>query len=133
MTQYSLIVEEKGNEYPTNASLLLFSKETSRQTDIQIGLFQDDITIKKDKIIRQDLISEVDEVMEFIKTYILKEFIITGNPQREERWQYPIDAVREIVINAIIHRDYQEGTHSQFFEYTLINWSFGTVAGCHLI
>jgi len=117
LRKYSLIVEDDGSEYPTNASLLLFLKEPSRQTDIQIGLFQNDITIKKDKVIRRDLISEVDEVMEFVKIYILKEFIITGNPQREERWQYPIDAIREIVINAIIHRDYQEGTHSQFRVY----------------
>lgn len=110
LNKYSLVnVEDK----VTNAAYLLFSKKSLRETDIQIGLFQDEITIKKDKVIRNDLISEVNEVMDFIKAYILKEFIITGKPRREERWQYPLDAIREIVINAIIHRDYR-GVHSQF-------------------
>jgi ATP-dependent DNA helicase RecG len=44
--------------------------------------------------------------MEFIKKHINRAYIITGNPQREERWDYPLDAVREIVLNAVIHRDY---------------------------
>lgn len=40
------------------------------------------------------------------------EFIITGSPQREERFDYPEDAIREIVINMIIHRDYRESNGS---------------------
>src|SRR3989339_625259 len=110
LIKYDLISKDKT---PTNAAVLLFSKKLLRETDIQIGLFQDEITIKKNKIIRNDLISEVEEVMDFVKAYILKEFIITGSPYREERWQYPLDAIRELVINAIIHRDYR-GVHSQF-------------------
>ncbi len=53
-----------------------------------------------------DLFSEVEGVMDFIKKHMNKAYIITGRPQREERWDYPLDAIREIVINAIIHRDY---------------------------
>ena len=36
----------------------------------------------------------------------LKTFNITGNPQREERWEYPLNAIREIIINMVVHRDY---------------------------
>lgn len=58
------------------------------------------------------LISEVEAVMDFIKKHINKAYIITGNIQREERWDYPLDAVREIVVNAIVHRDYRDASDS---------------------
>jgi ATP-dependent DNA helicase RecG len=102
---------------PTFAALLLFPKNPSFVLDVQIGLFEDDITIKKDKNIKKSVLFEVDDIMDFITAYITKEFIITGKPRREERWQYPLDAIREIVINAVIHRDYQEGTHTQIKVY----------------
>jgi ATP-dependent DNA helicase RecG len=102
---------------PTFAALLLFPKNPSFILDVQIGLFEDDITIKKDKNIKKSVLFEVDDIMDFITAYITKEFIITGKPRREERWQYPLDAIREIVINAVIHRDYQEGTHTQIKVY----------------
>jgi len=31
---------------------------------------------------------------------------ISGTAQREDRWEYPLDALREIVVNMIVHRDY---------------------------
>lgn len=34
------------------------------------------------------------------------EYIITGEPQRTERFDYPLAAIREIVINMIVHREY---------------------------
>ncbi len=42
----------------------------------------------------------------------LIEYIITGNPQREERYDYPLDAIREIILNMIVHRDYRDSSDS---------------------
>jgi ATP-dependent DNA helicase RecG len=70
-------------------------------------------TIIKDSVtLKSDLLSEVEVVMDFIKKHINKSYIITGNIQREERWDYPLDAVREIVVNAIVHRDYRDSSDS---------------------
>lgn len=109
LKKYDLI----SSEQITNACYLLFSKKELRETEIQIGLFADVDVIKKSKLIKTDLITEVEEVIDFIQAYILKEYIITGNPQREEKWQYPLKAIREFIINAIIHKDYQDGLHTQ--------------------
>jgi len=67
--------------------------------------------------------------MDFVQAYITKEYIITGKPQRNERRQYPLEAVREFVINAIIHRKYIGGTHSQFrfYRHKLQFWNFATL------
>jgi len=40
------------------------------------------------------------------------EYIITGEPQRTERFDYPFDAIREIVINMVVHRDYRDSSAS---------------------
>ncbi len=64
-----------------------------------------------DIIIRSPLVSAVEEAIEFIKKNIRLAFIIGGDTlKREERWQYPISALREILLNSIVHRDYTNPT-----------------------
>ncbi len=90
----------------TNACFLLFTQKDTILSTIELGRFQDDITIKDAITIRQDLINEVDTVLEFILKHIRKEYVITGKVKRDEIWEYPLEALREIVLNMIVHRDY---------------------------
>ena len=47
-----------------------------------------------------------------------------GEPQRKEIWEYPLPALREAVINAIVHRDYGDTADIQIkiFEDALQVW-----------
>ena len=79
---------------------------------IELGRFQTPTIIKDGARLKTDLFTEVDGVMDFIKKHINKAYIITGRPQREERWDYPLDALREIVVNAIVHHNYSSSSDS---------------------
>jgi len=65
--------------------------------------------------------------MDFIKKSIGVRFIIAGKPRREEIWEYPFDALREAVINAVVHRDYTEPSETQvrIYDDKLIVWNSG--------
>ncbi|MBU4486362.1 MAG: AAA family ATPase, partial [Candidatus Delongbacteria bacterium] len=52
--------------------------------------------------------TETEEIIRFIQKNIMLEYIVTGKLEREEKYDYPIDAIREIVVNMIVHRDYRE-------------------------
>lgn len=75
--------------------------------------------MKKEKLfildsasLRSDIITEVEEVISFIRKHLMVEYIITSTPAHTERFDYPLDAIREIVINMIVHRDYRDSSGS---------------------
>ena len=52
------------------------------------------------------IIEQVGKTINFIKKHLKVEFKFEGTPRRKEVWEYPLLALREAVINSIIHRDY---------------------------
>jgi len=65
--------------------------------------------------------------MDFIRKNINVRFVMTGKPAREEVWDYPLEALREAVINAVCHRDYTvpSNTEVRIYDDELIVWNPG--------
>ncbi|MDO9036170.1 MAG: ATP-binding protein, partial [Methanoregula sp.] len=114
----------------TRGAILLFGKnpQTSfTSAQIHMGRFKDAITIIDDKILKGNLFSQVDAAVQLFQQYMQVRYEFGDKPkkteplsamQRTEIWDYPIKALREAVINALIHRDYfQTGAEIQIRVY----------------
>jgi ATP-dependent DNA helicase RecG len=96
----------------TNAAYFLFTERDTVLTTIELGRFQSDIIIKDSNRTKSDILTQIDQVLDFVKKHINKEIIITGEARNTQRWQYPLEAIREIVLNMIVHRDYRSTSDS---------------------
>ena len=66
-----------------------------------MGHFASETIIKDDVSSSNDILSQIDEVMSFVIKHINKEIIISGQAENTERWQYPLEGIREIVLNRL--------------------------------
>lgn len=48
----------------------------------------------------------IEQALDFVRRNVEVEAWIDAGGQRRERWDYPLEAVREAIVNAIVHRDY---------------------------
>lgn len=56
--------------------------------------------------VKGTLDAQIDEAYKFVLKNIAKKAVIVGT-RREEKYEYPEEAIRELIANAIIHRDYK--------------------------
>ena len=105
-----LVVEYRGREVPTNGAVLLFGKNRRRlfpDANIRCARFRG---IDTSRFIDQTEIDEylpkaVESAVSFVERHTLQGIEI-GRIRRKERSEYPSTAVREAVINAVVHADY---------------------------
>ena len=92
---------------PTNAAMILFSKANLRY-NVHIGRFKSSDLIIADKMISGNLYDVLEESMREIISHLRFAFEITGKTtSRTEIAEYPLDAIRELMVNALVHRDYR--------------------------
>jgi ATP-dependent DNA helicase RecG len=92
----------------TNGAILLFGKNPQKHfinLCVRIGRFKTETTIIDDKWVRGNLFHQFDETLNVLKQHIGVRYEIKGI-EREDIWDYPLPALREAVLNALIHRDY---------------------------
>lgn len=94
----------------TNAALILFAENPQvifPFIKIRIGRFMDRSTIVSVHEINGNLFEQLTEAENIIKSRIDNMQQISGDSfQRREIWEYPLEAIREAVLNAIVHRSY---------------------------
>ena len=119
------------NNQITLGAYLLFAKEQCSISDVQAGRFKGETTIIDSLSLNTDLFTEVNELLAFIRKHLMVEYVITGKPSREERFDYPEDAIREIVINMIVHRDYRSSNASiiKIYDDRITFYNPGTLYG----
>lgn len=108
------------NEIPTRAALLLFGKNPEfffSSAFLKLGRFRSPTHIVDDREIHGNLFEQLNGAINWFRERLETEFIIRGKPEREVKWEYPLNAIREAVTNAICHRDYTSPTHTQIRLY----------------
>ena len=128
----SLIKEEK----LTNASILLFGKESQKfflQTEVRCARFKGTEAIKPFidmKVFDGDIIEQVNKTLIFVLEHtLLSAWLVPGKVEREEKNEYPSDAIREAIVNAICHRDYESTGNVQvrIFDDRIEVWNPGSL------
>ncbi len=100
-----------------NTGALFFSKNLDDiyfHTTVTCALFKgkEKHTVLDRRDFNEDIVSNVDYAMNFLKQYIPVKYKFIGEPQRIEIPEIPYEALREAVINAVVHRDYfQKGAN----------------------
>ncbi len=107
-----IAAEHQGRQVPTIGGLLLFGKDRlSRFPDawIQAGRFAgvNRARVLDSTEIRSYLPLAAEEAVAFARKHLTHESIIEG-VRRVDRWSVPLVAVREAVINAVVHADYAQ-------------------------
>lgn len=116
LEKVELIKEDK----PTIAAVLLFGKEPHfkiQQATVHCGRFKGKSSIIDDRLIEGSITEQIDEVIDFVRKNTNVRFEISGKAERDEIWDYPIEAIREAVTNAICHRDYADTSDIQIKIY----------------
>ncbi len=113
---------------PTLAAMLLFG---NHGYTIHIGRFKAEDTIIDDLLIKAPLLTAVEEAMTFIKKHINLSYEFDGSLERIEKWQYPLEGLRELLLNSVVHRDYKSASDVviKIFDDRIIFTNPGTLYG----
>jgi ATP-dependent DNA helicase RecG len=118
------------------AAPLLFGQKREPQrvavsAQVHMGRFKDATTILDDKMFDGNLFRQLDAVMTQFRQYLQVRYEFHKEigersgleaAQRIEIWDYPLDALREAIANALLHRDYTSSgqTTIQVFDDSVV-------------
>jgi ATP-dependent DNA helicase RecG len=118
--------------YLKRAALLLFHPEPDRfftGAFVKIGYFRGEVDLIYQDEIHGDLFTQTQQIMELLLTKYLKAAISYQGLQRIESYPVPREALRETLLNALIHRDYANTAPIQIrvYDNRLCIWNPGVL------
>lgn len=116
-------IEQGGQLVPTNVGILFFGKDPQRfliQSEVVCVRYRDAIGVKgyvDRKILGGTIQEQIDEAELFLNQHIPVGARIEGW-KRVDLPDYPLEALREAIVNAVVHRDYtRRGESIRVFYY----------------
>jgi ATP-dependent DNA helicase RecG len=120
----------KENELLKRAAILLFHPVPGKfftGAYVKIGFFETDDDLKFQDEIHGNLFEQVEKTMDLLFSKYFRSEISYERITRVEKSEYPKDAIREALLNAIAHKDYSGGIPIQISVYRdkVIFWNEG--------
>lgn len=124
-------LELKEKQFLKRAALLLFHPKPEKFVTgafIKIGFFENDADLIFQDEVHGNLFEQIEKAIDLLFTKYIKAFISYENKiNRIETYEYPKDAIREALLNAIAHKDYSGGVPIQISVYKdkIMIWNEG--------
>ena len=108
-------------EHLRRAAVLMFAKDPESWVAgayVKIGMFGErDSDLRYQDEIHGPLVKQVDAVLDLIYLKYMKGLIYYEDIQRVDEYLFPRDALRELLLNAIMHKDYGKPVPIQISVY----------------
>jgi len=113
--QMEIISGPNEHIFPRNVGLMMFSDSPEKyfpSTQVEVVYFpkREAADFTEYPIIYGPVPDQIKTTLEFLKTLFLQENITKPSDQAESIriWNYPLQAIEEVLVNAFYHRDYQQ-------------------------
>jgi ATP-dependent DNA helicase RecG len=109
---------------PTNAGMLVFAFDPldlfpgAKVQFVQYGgpKLADDVVAEK--TFTGNLITLLAELDSFLKGRLTQKPVAVSNLREQAVFDYPPETVRELLMNAVLHRDYQSTSPTRFYQFS---------------
>ena len=117
-------------DYLKRAAVLLFHADPERYVGgayVKMGFFESNVDLRHQDEVHGDILSQVGKAIDTLKAKYLKAWISYEGLQRIETYPVPEPALREALLNAVVHKDYASAIPIQISVYPdkLMIWNPG--------